>query len=286
MRKERMENLTTTGKIAEKRDRDQQRITFVKSDFVEVDARQFPERIRHEKEKDYYTKWKAGDDRSGNCVVMDTSTSKWESVDCRATVYPFMCAIYASASTGNQSKLNDSSQFDGASVTFAPDDNASVNKVMLYVLLPIFLMCYVSSCIAYCVYKLWLNCARKPLLEKIEALKYENEYSDKDPIIEAPASNIAGIHKNANMEAMIAKTKMLSDPPLRSRIAENNKNQPVAANSQVTTSGSTNPSSSASGNGSMTASSDEAGMKTSINEILMNKLKARAKAQEKNKNVF
>ncbi|ESN95792.1 hypothetical protein HELRODRAFT_178975 [Helobdella robusta] len=31
MRKERMENLTTTGKIAEKRDRGQQRITFVKS---------------------------------------------------------------------------------------------------------------------------------------------------------------------------------------------------------------------------------------------------------------
>ncbi|ESO03232.1 hypothetical protein HELRODRAFT_174134 [Helobdella robusta] len=31
MRKERMENLTTTGKIAERRDRGQQRITFVKS---------------------------------------------------------------------------------------------------------------------------------------------------------------------------------------------------------------------------------------------------------------
>ncbi|ESN91693.1 hypothetical protein HELRODRAFT_165753 [Helobdella robusta] len=31
MRNERMENLTTTGKIAEKRDRCQQRITFVKS---------------------------------------------------------------------------------------------------------------------------------------------------------------------------------------------------------------------------------------------------------------
>lgn len=113
--------------------------------------------------------WKSGDGKDGKCVVMDTATKKWSSVDCEGAGYAFVCKLFATlpvnpddapASHHSAPSMNTTKEEKGSGI----DEQKTL---IMFIVVPIFLICYAGSCIAYCAYKISRNCSERAMIAKV-----------------------------------------------------------------------------------------------------------------------